>query len=147
MKVVLQRVNSASVEVDGRIVGEIGRGLVLLVGAGREDAEEDVRLLADKSLNLRIFEDDEGKMNLSCLKLEYDVLVVSQFTLQADTRKGRRPSFGDAMDPAEAERLYELFVELCENTGLRTETGVFGARMNVRLENAGPVTIILDSKV
>lgn len=147
MKVVLQRVNSASVQVNGEIVGEIGKGLLLLIGASKDDTEEDVRLMADKSLNLRIFEDDDGKMNLSCLKLEYDVLVVSQFTLQADTRKGRRPSFGDAMDPAEAERLYDLFVELCRNTGLRTETGRFGARMNVRLENAGPVTIILDSKL
>jgi len=147
MKVVLQRVNSASVEVDGKITGEIGKGLLLLIGAGQDDSEDDVRLMADKCLNLRIFEDDDGKMNFSCLKLEYEVLVVSQFTLQADTRKGRRPSFGDAMEPAEAERLYELFVELCRNSELKTETGIFGAKMKVRLENSGPVTIILDSKL
>ena len=147
MKVVLQRVDSASVEVDGKIVGEIGKGLLLLIGAGHDDTEDDVRLMADKSLNLRIFEDENGKMNLSCLKMEYDVLVVSQFTLQADTRKGRRPSFGEAMEPSKAERLYGLFVELCKNSGLKTETGIFGAKMIVRLENAGPVTIILDSKL
>lgn len=146
MRVVLQRVRRASVEVDGRVVGEIGRGLLLLVGAGKDDDEGDVKLLADKSLNLRIFEDDAGKMNLSCLDLDYDVLVVSQFTLQADCRKGRRPSFTGAMEPVGAERLFDMFVGLCRATGVKTETGVFGARMVVNLENWGPVTIILDSK-
>jgi D-tyrosyl-tRNA(Tyr) deacylase len=146
MRVVLQRVNRASVEVDGRIVGEIGKGLLLLVGAGKEDGEGDVKLMADKSLNLRIFEDDDGKMNLSCLDLGYDLLVVSQFTLQADCRKGRRPSFTEALEPVRAEQLFDLFVKLCKSTGLKTETGIFGARMNVTLVNWGPVTIILDSK-
>jgi D-tyrosyl-tRNA(Tyr) deacylase len=146
MKVVLQRVNRASVEVEGEVVGEIGRGLLLLVGAGKDDAENDVKLMADKSLNLRIFEDHAGKMNLSCLDLGLEVLVVSQFTLQADCRKGRRPSFTDAMEPVQAEKFCDLFVELCRAAGVKTETGVFGAKMNVGLENWGPVTIILDSK-
>ena len=147
MKVVLQRVNRASVEVDGEIVGEIAKGLLLLVGAGHDDTEADVKLLADKSLNLRVFEDSAGKMNLSCLDLGYHVLVVSQFTLQADCRRGRRPSFTQAMEPVQAEKLYELFVAQCKAEGIKVETGVFGARMNVGLENWGPVTIILDSKV
>ena len=146
MKVVLQRVDRASVEVDGEIVGKIGRGLLLLIGAGKDDDEGDSRLLADKSLNLRIFEDNNGRMNLSCVELGYEVLVVSQFTLQADCRRGRRPSFTEAMEPGRAEKLCELFVERCRAAGVRTETGVFGARMNVSLENRGPVTIILDSK-
>lgn len=146
MKVVLQRVNRASVEVDGKIVGEIGKGLLLLIGAGADDVEVDVKLMADKSLNLRIFEDATGKMNLSCLDLGYDVLVVSQFTLQADCRRGRRPSFTQAMEPVQAEKLYELFINQCKAEGIRVESGVFGARMNVALENWGPVTIILDSK-
>jgi D-tyrosyl-tRNA(Tyr) deacylase len=146
MKVVLQRVNSASVDVDGRIVGRIGKGILLFVGAAKGDNEEDVRLLVDKSLNLRIFEDDQGKMNLSCIDLGFEALVVSQFTLLADTRKGRRPSFTDAMDPAEAERLYDQFVKLCRSSGIRTESGVFAAKMKINIENWGPVTIIIDSK-
>jgi len=146
MKVVLQRVNRASVEVDGEIVGEIGKGLLLLIGAGKDDTEQDVRLMADKSLNLRIFEDDAGKMNLSCLDLGFEVLVVSQFTLQADCRKGRRPSFTEAMEPIQAEKLCDLFAESCRAEGIKTETGVFGAKMNVSLENWGPVTIVLDSR-
>jgi D-tyrosyl-tRNA(Tyr) deacylase len=146
MKVVLQRVNRASVEADGEIVGEIGKGLLLLVGAGADDVEADVKLMADKSLHLRIFEDVAGKMNLSCLDLGYDVLVVSQFTLQADCRRGRRPSFTQAMEPVQAEKLYELFIKQCKAEGIKVESGVFGARMNVALENWGPVTIIFDSK-
>jgi D-tyrosyl-tRNA(Tyr) deacylase len=146
MKVVLQRVNRASVSVDDEIVGQIERGLLILVGAGKDDVEEDVKLMADKSLHLRIFEDENGKMNLSCLDLGYEALIVSQFTLQADCRRGRRPSFTDAMEPDEAKRLYECFIKLCRNAGVRTETGVFGAKMNISLENWGPVTIIMDSK-
>jgi len=146
MKVVLQRVNRASVTVDDRIVGQIAKGLLLLVGAGHDDTEDDVRFLADKCMNLRIFEDEEGKMNLSCLNLEYDVLVVSQFTLQADCRKGRRPSFTDALEPVQAEKLCDRFVELCRAEGVKVETGVFGAKMSIDLENWGPVTIVLDSK-
>lgn len=146
MKVVLQRVNRASVTVDDRVVGQIAKGLLLLVGAGHDDTEDDVRFLADKCMNLRIFEDEEGKMNLSCLNLEYDVLVVSQFTLQADCRKGRRPSFTDALEPVQAEKLCDRFVELCRAEGVKVETGVFGAKMSIDLENWGPVTIVLDSK-
>ncbi len=146
MKVVLQRVNRASVSVDGKIVGKIGKGLLIFVGAGKNDVEDDVKLMVGKSLNLRIFEDNNGKMNLSCLDLGYEVLVVSQFTLQADCKRGRRPSFADAMEPVEAEHLYNLFIKQCVNAGIKTETGVFGAKMNVSLENWGPVTIILDSR-
>ena len=147
MKVVLQRVNRASVEVNGKTVGKIGKGLLLLIGAGKDDDKADVEVMVSKSLNLRIFEDNAGKMNLSCLDLGYEVLVVSQFTLQADCRKGRRPSFTDAMEPVQAEKLCNLFVEQCRAAGVKTETGVFGAKMNVSLENWGPVTIILDSKI
>ena len=147
MKVVLQRVNRASVEVNGKTVGKIGKGLLLLIGAGKDDDKADVEVMVSKSLNLRIFEDNAGKMNLSCLDLGCEVLVVSQFTLQADCRKGRRPSFTDAMEPVQAEKLCDLFVEQCRAAGVKTETGVFGAKMNVSLENWGPVTIILDSKV
>jgi D-tyrosyl-tRNA(Tyr) deacylase len=146
MKVVLQRVDRASVTVDEKIVGEIGKGLLLLVGAGHDDTDDDVRFLADKCMNLRIFEDEQGKMNLSCVNLEYDVLVVSQFTLQADCRKGRRPSFTDAMEPVQAEKLCDRFAELCRAEGVKVETGVFGAKMSVELVNWGPVTIVLDSK-
>ena len=146
MKVVLQRVNSASVVVDNETVGSIGRGILLLVGAAHGDRERDVDLMVDKSLNVRIFEDDDEKMNLSCKDLKYEILVVSQFTLHADCRKGRRPSFVGAMEPVEAERLYDYFVASCRKSGLKTERGVFGARMNVKLENWGPVTILMDSR-
>jgi len=147
MKVVLQRVNRASVSVDNKIVGQIKRGLLIFVGAGKDDIEANVKLMADKSLHLRIFEDDNEKMNLSCLDLGYEALIVSQFTLQADCRRGRRPSFTDAMEPDEAKHLYELFIKYCSNAGVRTETGIFGAKMKISLENCGPVTIILDSKI
>lgn len=146
MRAVLQRVKQASVEVDGEVVGSIDKGLVLLLGAKTEDQEEDVNFLVEKCLNLRIFEDDKGKMNLSALDVRAEVLVISQFTLYADTRKGRRPSFTEALNPEEAERLYLRFIELTREKGLKVESGVFGAKMLVKIFNWGPVTLILDSR-
>ncbi len=146
MRVVLQRVKEAKVTVEGKITGEIQRGLVLLVGAKTGDTEEDARYLAEKCLNLRIFEDSQKKMNLSALDVKAEVLVISQFTLYGDTRKGRRPSFTDALDPEGAERLYQKFIEKIKATGLKTESGIFGAKMLVEIHNWGPVTFILESK-
>jgi len=146
MRVVLQRVKNASVSVEDQIVGQIDRGLVLLIGAAAGDTLDDVRKMAYKCLNMRIFEDKQGKLNYSCLKLGYQVLVVSQFTLLADTGKGHRPSFSDAMDPDQAEEFYQEFIRACQSEGLKVESGVFGARMLVNIGNWGPVTIILDSK-
>jgi len=146
LRAVLQRVKQASVEVDGEVVGSIDKGLVLLLGAKTEDQEEDVNFLVEKCLNLRIFEDDKGKMNLSALDVRAEVLVISQFTLYADTRKGRRPSFTEALNPEEAERLYLRFIELTREKGLKVESGVFGAKMLVKIFNWGPVTLILDSR-
>jgi D-tyrosyl-tRNA(Tyr) deacylase len=146
MKVVVQRVKSARVSVEKKIVGEIGPGLVILIGAAQGDTGDDVRKMAYKCVNMRIFEDDAGKMNLSCLDLEYEILAVSQFTLVADTRKGHRPSFSGALEPEQAEILYHEFVEACRREGLKVAEGEFGAHMLVEINNWGPVTIILDSK-
>ncbi len=146
MRVVLQRVREASVEVKGKTVGEINSGLVLLVGATTGDSEKEVVYLADKCVNLRIFEDAQGKMNLSALEVGAEVLVISQFTLYGDTRKGRRPSFTEALEPVEAEKLYLKFVDYLKEKGLKVEQGVFGAKMLVKIFNDGPVTFILDSK-
>ena len=150
MRAVIQRVRSASVAIGGETVGRIERGLLVLLGACEGDSGSDLDYLADKIPNLRIFEDEQGKMNRSLLDLAADgsagVLVVSQFTLYADTRKGRRPSFTQALDPAEAERLYDQFIERMKALGLRTESGEFGAKMLVSLENDGPVTIIVESQ-
>lgn len=145
MRAILQRVKQASVQVDDQVVGSIDRGLVLLLGAKNGDAEEDVNYLIDKCLNLRIFEDENGKMNLSALDVKAEILVISQFTLYGDTKKGRRPSFTDALNPEEAERLYQKFIELTRGKGLKVESGVFGARMLVKIFNWGPVTFVLDS--
>jgi D-tyrosyl-tRNA(Tyr) deacylase len=145
MRVLLQRVKEAKVTVEGRVVGQIGRGLVLLLGAKTGDAEKDVDFLADKCVHLRIFEDAEQKMNLSVLDIKGEVLVVSQFTLYGDTRKGRRPSFTEALEPQQAEKLYLKFVEKIKAEGLKTETGNFGAKMLVDISNWGPVTFILES--
>lgn len=146
MKVLLQRVSQASVSVDGNDVGRIGRGLVALVGVARGDSEEDVRYLVDKTVNLRIFPDEAGKFNLSLMDVGGELLLVSQFTLISDTRKGRRPSFTEAAEPVEAEALFNRFVDLARGTGLKIETGQFQQHMLVRIDNDGPVTILLDSK-
>lgn len=148
MRVVLQRVSRARVTVDGDIGhagSEIGEGLCILVGIAPSDTERQVSWISDKIANLRIFEDEEGKMNRSLAEIEGSVLAVSQFTLYADCRKGRRPSFTAAAGPELGEKLYDLFVEKMRETGLKVETGVFGAEMTVDIVNKGPVTIILDS--
>lgn len=144
VRVCLQRVKQAQVEVEGKTVGEIGPGLVLLVGFQREDTALQLQPMAKKIAELRIFEDDQGKMNLSVADREYAVLIISQFTLYGDTRKGRRPSFTNALEPQAAERFYLQFVRLFENMGLTVATGVFGARMLVEIHNWGPVTFVLD---
>ncbi len=146
MKVVLQRVKEASVEVDQKVVGKIAKGLVLLLGAKNRDTDKDCAYLADKLVNLRIFEDDQGKMNLSALDVKAEILVISQFTLYGDTSKGRRPSFTDALEPEEAERLYLRFVDFIKQKGLKVEKGVFGAKMLVKIHNWGPVTFILENR-
>ncbi len=146
MKAVLQRVSSGRVTIDGRKVGEIGRGLVVLLGVAQGDSDADVRWLAGKIEELRIFEDDAGKMNVSLVEIGGEVLLVSQFTLLANCRKGRRPSFTRAAPPELGEELYERFAELLRADGVRVATGEFGAMMVVSIENEGPVTIVLDSE-
>jgi D-tyrosyl-tRNA(Tyr) deacylase len=146
MKAVLQRVTKASVSVAGEVVGSIGPGLVVLVGVANGDTEKDARYLAQKTVELRIFPDDAGKLNLSALDIKGELLVVSQFTLLADTRKGRRPSFVEAAPPAQAEGLFEQFVAAARASGLKVETGRFQQYMLVEIHNDGPVTILLDSR-
>jgi D-aminoacyl-tRNA deacylase len=146
MRAVIQRVTSASVSVDGQVVGEIGSGLCVLVGAGAGDGPADVQYMVDKVVNLRIFADEQDKMNRSVLDSGGGVLAVSQFTLYGDARKGRRPSFVHALEPGRAEALYEEFVAGVRAAGVaRVATGVFRASMEVALVNSGPVTILLDS--
>jgi len=142
----VQRVSEASVRVDGAVVGRIDRGLLVLLGVGRGDAEEDARDLAEKVANLRIFPDEGGRMNRSVLDIGGAVLVVSQFTLYGDARKGRRPSYVDAAPPDEAMALYARFVDSLRGASLTVETGTFRAMMDVALVNEGPVTILLDSR-
>lgn len=146
MRAVIQRVRRCRVQVDSRVVGEIGLGLLVLLGVGKGDTEAAADYLVEKVLGLRIFEDDAEKMNLSVQDMKGEVLVVSQFTLYGDARKGRRPSFDAAARPEEARRLYEYFVEKIRAAGLRCETGEFQAMMEVELVNSGPVTILLDSE-
>jgi D-aminoacyl-tRNA deacylase len=146
MRAVVQRVTRCRVTVDGDTVGEIGAGLLVLLGVGKSDAEAAADYLVEKVLGLRIFEDAEGKMNLSVQDAGGAVLVVSQFTLYGDARRGKRPSFDAAARPEEASRLYEYFVAKVRAAGLRCETGQFQAMMDVELVNSGPVTILLDSE-
>jgi D-tyrosyl-tRNA(Tyr) deacylase len=146
VKVVVQRSKQASVTIDGEVAGAIDHGLVLLVGITHEDTEEDIRWMADKVAGLRIFEDENEKMNFSVVDVGGQILSISQFTLYGDSRKGRRPNFMAAARPEQAEPLYDRFNELLRNAGLVVETGRFGAMMDVALVNSGPVTLILDSK-
>ncbi|WP_409341614.1 D-aminoacyl-tRNA deacylase [Paenibacillus sp. MBLB4367] len=146
MRVIVQRSKEAHVSVEGRIVGSIEQGLVLLVGVTHEDTEQDAKFLAEKIAGLRIFEDEEGKMNLSVAEMGGQILSISQFTLYGDCRKGRRPNFMAAARPEQAEPLYDRFNELLRGQGLHVETGTFGAMMDVALTNWGPVTLIVESK-
>jgi D-tyrosyl-tRNA(Tyr) deacylase len=146
MRAVVQRVSRATVTVEGRVTGEIGAGLLVLVGVSHDDTTASADYLVDKVLGLRIFEDDAGKMNRSVVDVGGAVLAVSQFTLFGDVRRGKRPSFDDAARPEQAKHLYEYFVERVRASGTRCETGVFQAMMDVELVNAGPVTILIDSE-
>ncbi len=146
MRAVVQRVKESQVKVDDEVIGSIDEGLLIFLGIGNEDSMDDIDYLIDKIINLRIFEDVEGKMNLSALDLEKDIMIVSQFTLYGDCRKGRRPSFFDAAPPDKAERLYDVFVSKMNDYDLNIETGEFQAMMDVDLINDGPVTLLIDSK-
>ena len=146
MRALVQRVSKASVSIEGQVVATIKHGLVVLIGVGKGDSEPDAQYLADKIANLRIFSDEADKFNLSALDIGGEVLVVSQFTLLADTRKGRRPSFTDAAPPEEAEPLIETFIQLLRAAGLRVESGRFRQNMLVEIHNVGPVTIFIDSQ-
>ncbi|HEX9014790.1 MAG TPA: D-aminoacyl-tRNA deacylase [Chloroflexota bacterium] len=143
MRAVLQRVSEAEVRVEGATVGKIGRGWLILLGVGQHDTEQEARKLAEKVVHLRLFEDAEGKFNLSLLDVSGEALVVSQFTLYADSSRGRRPSFVEAAEPALARKLVDRFAELLSEYGVRVQTGQFQAHMDVRLHNDGPVTINL----
>ena len=144
MRALLQRVSRASVTVEGRVISQIGKGLLILLGIGQADSESQAEFLAEKIANLRIFEDQQGKTNLSVLDVKGAAIVVSQFTLYADSRKGRRPSFTDAALPELAAPLVERFVELLRGHGVPTQTGEFGAHMQVEIHNDGPVTVWLE---
>ena len=146
MKALLQRVTHASVTVNGEITGSIKRGLVVLVGVANGDTIKDAQYLAPKIASLRIFSDSDGKFNLSCLDIKGELLVISQFTLLADARKGRRPSFTNAAPPNKAEELFNQFLDQVKSTGLKVETGRFQTHMLIEIHNDGPVTIMLDSR-
>lgn len=146
MKALLQRVTGASVSVGGEVVGSIGRGLVVLVGVANGDSDKDIQYLAQKMVNLRIFADEADKFNLSALDIRGELLLVSQFTLLADTRKGRRPSFTEAAPPPQAEELFQKLVEQVKASGLKVATGRFQQYMQLEIHNDGPVTIMLDSR-
>ena len=146
VRAVIQRVKSAAVNVEGRVTGKIGQGLLVLLGVGKGDGEKDIAYMISKLPDLRIFEDASGKFNLSLREVQGEMLVVSQFTLYGDCRKGRRPSFTEAAEPAEAKRLYEQLILKIREQGVTVETGEFQAKMEVHLINDGPVTILLDSR-
>ena len=146
MRIVLQRVREARVEVDGKTAGEIGNGLLVLLGVTTSDTQKDAEYLADKVVNLRIFSDDAGRMNLSVQDVDGGLLIVSQFTLYGDCRKGRRPGFDQAAPPEQARKLYEIFISLARAANLKVQTGIFQAHMQVYLVNDGPVTFVLDSE-
>lgn len=146
MKALIQRVTSGQVSIGGEVVGRIGKGLVVLIGVANGDTIKDAQYLAQKTVGLRIFANEEGKFDLSVADIKGELLIVSQFTLCADTRKGRRPSFTDAAPPALGEELFNCFVNECRHTGIKVETGRFQAHMLVEIHNDGPVTIMLDSK-
>ncbi|WP_368490014.1 D-aminoacyl-tRNA deacylase [Clostridium sp. BJN0013] len=146
MRAVVQRVKRSKVEVDGKIVGEIGKGLNVLLGISVEDKKEDISYMKDKILNLRIFEDEEGKLNKSLLDVQGELLIISQFTLYGDCRRGRRPSFIKALGGEEAQIIYNEFVDQCKDLVNNVQTGEFGADMLVAIENDGPVTIMIDSE-
>ena len=144
MRAILQRVTEANVKVDGEIIGQIGNGLMILVGFGKEDTEEKLEWMVNKILNLRVFSDEDDKINLSVTDISGELLIVSQFTLYWNCKKGTRPSFDGALDPINAEKLYDKFVEKMKNSGLKVQTGSFGADMKVSLINDGPVTVELE---
>lgn len=146
MRAVVQRVTSADVKIDGEVKGKIDTGFMVLLGVGNGDTEEDMKYIADKIINLRVFSDENDKMNLSLADVDGSMLVISQFTLYGDCSHGRRPYFGDAMEPVGANKMYENFVAYVRDKGIHTKTGEFGADMKVSLTNDGPVTIILESK-
>ena len=146
MKALVQRVTTASVSVSGTVIGKIGQGLVILLGIARADSAEDARYLANKVVNLRVFADEASEIALSALEIEGEILVVSQFTLLADLRKGRRPSFTEAAPPDKAKELYQFFIDQVRSTGLKVETGIFQEHMLVEIHNDGPVTLMLESK-
>lgn len=147
MRVLVQRSGECEVWIDSQMYSQTKPGLMLLFGTRHEDLPESAAWLADKAVNLRIFEDDQGKMNRSALDLQAEIMIVSQFTLYADCKKGRRPSFGEAMDPIQTEKLYDRFVELVSASGLTTGTGKFGATMDIKFTNRGPVTILLEHEL
>ena len=147
MKALVQRVSKASVSVDGGVIGAIGEGLVVLLGVARGDTEADAEWLADKCVNLRVFDDGDGKMNLSLADVGGEALIISQFTLCGNASKGRRPSYTEAAPPETAIPLYERFVGLVENAGIKVATGRFGAMMEVEIHNSGPVTLMVDSRL
>ena len=144
MRAILTRVTSASVTIEGQTVGQIGKGFLILLGVGPNDTEKECRYLAEKALGLRIFEDENGKMNKSLEDINGEILLISQFTLYAATRKGRRPSFDMAARPEHAEPLYEYFIQKLRSRGVKVETGIFGADMLIEIHNDGPVTMLVE---
>lgn len=146
MRAVVQRVKTSSVTVDNNVVGEIGIGFNVLLGISKDDTIEDLRYIKDKVINLRVFEDENGKMNKSLKDVNGELLLISQFTLYGDCRKGRRPNFMEALGGEEAKKLYDIFVDMCKSENIKVETGIFGADMKVQILNDGPVTLMLDSK-